>query len=134
VTTPVDVTVAMVESLVLHASGCPVTTRPDASCSSTSSAIVAPGAMVGAAGETITHFASERGVLVEAAGSSMAEHATRAAQLTRVSALREFSISKVLTGSSGNPTDVVRAAHLSLVGFASPSFDGFAFVAGLSGP
>jgi hypothetical protein len=102
------VTVAMVESLVLHACGCPVTSRPDASCISTSSASDWPGAIVGAAGETSTHLASERGMLLLEDGSSIAEHAKSAAQLTSVSALREIDISKVLTGSSGNPTGVAQ--------------------------
>jgi hypothetical protein len=47
-------------------------------------------------------------MLVLEDGSSIAEHAKSAAQLTSVSALREIDISKVLTGSSGNPTGVAQ--------------------------
>jgi hypothetical protein len=87
--------------------------------------------MVGDAGETRIHLASDVGVLGDDAGSVIAEHATNMAQLNNESARRESDISKVLVGSSGNPTDIMcRAAHLSLVGFASPSFGGFAVVAG----
>ena len=87
--------------------------------------------MVGDAGDTRIHLASEEGVFDDDAGSVIAEHAANMAQLASESARREIDMSKVLVGSSGNPTDIMcRAAHLSLVGFASPSFGGFAFVAG----
>ena len=87
--------------------------------------------MVGDAGDTRIHLASDVGVFEDDAGSVIAEHATNMAQLDSESARREIDMSKVLVGSSGNPTDIMcRAAHLSLVGFASPSFGGFAFVAG----
>jgi hypothetical protein len=91
--------------------------------------------MVGAAGDTSIHLASDVGVFEEDDGSVIAEHATNAAQLAKESAMREIDISKVLVGSSGNPTDIMcRAAHLSLVGFASPSFGGFAVVAAGESP
>ena len=90
-----------------------------------------PGGIVGDAGDTSIHRASDAGVFEDDAGSVIAEHATNMAQLERESARREIDMSKVLVGSSGNPTDIMcRAAHLSLVGFASPSFGGFAVVAG----
>jgi hypothetical protein len=90
-----------------------------------------PGGMVGDAGDTSIHLASDEGVLADDEGSVIAEQASNVAQLDNESARREIDISKVLEGSSGNPTDIMcPAAHLSLVGFASPSFDGFAVVAG----
>lgn len=83
--------------------------------------------MVGEAGDTSIHLASDVGVFEDDEGSVIAEHASNVAQLANESARRVINISKVLVGSSGNPTDIVcRAAHLSLVGFASPSFGGFA--------
>ena len=87
--------------------------------------------MVGEAGDTSIHLASDVGVFEDDEGSVIAEHASNVAQLANESARRVINISKVLVGSSGNPTDIVcRAAHHSLVGFASPSFGGFAVVAG----
>src|SRR6476646_9476144 len=87
--------------------------------------------MVGDAGDTSIHLARDAGVFEDDEGSVIAEQASSAAQLAKESARREIDISKVLVGSSGNPTDIMcRAAHLSLVGFASPSFGGFAVVAG----
>jgi alpha-D-ribose 1-methylphosphonate 5-triphosphate synthase subunit PhnL len=87
--------------------------------------------MVGEAGDTSIHLASDVGVFEDDEGSVIAEHASKVAQLANESARRVINISKVLVGSSGNPTDIVcRAPHLSLVGFASPSFGGFAVVAG----
>lgn len=130
-TVPSLATDAIAESLVLQSCGWPTTSRPVESNMRTTSCSVCPGGIVGAAGETRIHLASDCGVVEEDDGSVITEHATNAAQLARASAEREIDISKVLTGSSGNPTDIMcRLAHLSLVGFASPSFGGFAVVAG----
>jgi uncharacterized protein YdeI (BOF family) len=57
---------------------------------------VCPGAIVGVAGEIVTHFASERGVFVDAAGSVMAEQAHSATQHRSLSAERGMHISGVL--------------------------------------
>ena len=130
-TVPSLSTEAIVESLVLHCWGWPVTSRPVESSIRTASFSVCPGGIVGAAGDTRSHLARECGVSVVDDGSVIVEHPTIVAQLSNASARREINISKVLTGSSGNPTDIMcHAAHLSLVGFASPSFGGFAIVAG----
>src|ERR1700712_2100183 len=95
-------TEAIVESLDVHCCGCPVTSRPVESSMRTDSGSVWPGGIVGVAGDTSIHLASDDGVVEDDDGSVIAEHATNAAQLQKESAMREIDISKVLAGSSGN--------------------------------